>query len=175
MTVAARQQQRPLEQTTIHVVAISPLKEGRKMASVKDVQQGWFCIYPDKLHLINKGESYNVEYSLSDDGTTRFISGTPKHVTPTNGRQPVEMPEVAQKVAQAAQAAAQKPRPAMFDPVRQQATLHRSDPTPGRIFICGGFNNAVASHQVSIHDVDGMIAVVNNLRAVWDATLGSDE
>ncbi len=143
------------------------------MASVKDAEQGWFCIYPDKLSLINKGESYNVEYSLSDDGTTRFIAGTPKHVTP-NGHQSSE-DQVAQKIAQVAQAAAQKPRPAMYDSVRPQASSHRSDPTPERIFVCGGLNNAIASHQVSVYDVDVMTAAVNNLRAVWSATLGAED
>jgi hypothetical protein len=180
MNVATAKQDRAFEQTTIRVVAIAQLKAGQKMAGVKDAEQGWFKIWPDKLGLINRGESYNIEFAMSDDGSTRFIQGSPRHVTP-NGHQPSEPQEVADKVARTVQQTP-KPRPAMLDPVKPKAQAtpdesHTRHLDPDRekarhIYVDGVVNSSIAANQTVAGDQESLMRVTMNAFQVWNAIFG---
>lgn len=166
-----------LERAIITVAFIKPA-EGRRSASIKDTNGLWYGIWPDKIGLINVGDSYDIEFveNIKNNVTYRDIKGTPKLVNN-------EPPAVAQKVVQAVREVDPRSR-------QQQRTVDNSreydqsgeaparpkskDPTPERIYVCGGLNAAISSHQVNVHDINAIIEVTNNLREAWAATLGEE-
>ncbi len=63
--------ERTLERSTITVQRIFPAKAQGKSAHIKDVDGMMFGIWPDKLGLINEGNSYEIEFSSKvSNGTT---------------------------------------------------------------------------------------------------------
>jgi len=163
----------PTETATITIAVVKEKKEGQFSASIKDTDGLWYWIKPSDLQFFKIGEQYEVVLTVSQSNgfTNRNIEHNGiRHLTPY-GHQASGSSEdhAAQKVAQAAQQA----RPQV---VREAAPRAKAkDPTPCRIYCCGGLNAAISSHQVNVRNVEDIIEVTNNLRAAWDATFGADD
>ena len=54
----------PVEQVT--VAYVNPPKDGGKKGSIKDMHGRYFGVWPDKLALYQKGNTYEIEYDVEE-------------------------------------------------------------------------------------------------------------
>jgi hypothetical protein len=163
-------QKLPTETAEITVAYVNERQEGQFSASIKDTDKNLFWVSEKDLPNFKVGERYEIEFSVSQskNGFVNRKVEVIRHLTP-HGHQPSESNEerAAAKVSDVARSVQQLAKP-------QPVPASRKDPTPLRIFVCGGLNTAISSHQVNVHDEDDIVAVTENLMRAWARTLGAE-
>jgi len=52
---------------TVTVAYVNPPKPGKKMGSIKDTNDEYYGVYPEKLSLFQKGGTYEIDYLVQGD------------------------------------------------------------------------------------------------------------
>jgi hypothetical protein len=164
-------QKPPTESAEITVAYINERKEGQFSASIKDTNGTLYWINEKDLAHFKVGERYDIEFSVnqSKNGFVNRRVEVIRHLTP-HGHQPKDTPESSEERAAAKVANAVKQAAAP-----REIAPKAKDPTPLRIYVCGGLNAAISSHQVNVHDEEDIVAVTQNLIGAWARTLGPDQ
>lgn len=128
---------------TITPSFVNPPGEGKKMGSVKLPDNSILLALPGVLAQIKPRSTYEVEYT---EPTATFNYRTIKAV---------------KLVAGAAQTAG-----------NSGGGFVKDKETQLQIFVCGGFNNAVSSGQISVLDEQNCLLAVETLKRVWRQAFG---
>jgi hypothetical protein len=148
-----------LEDATITVQFINPLKEGKKNHTVKDTNDGIWLLDPKKRDLLREGETYKIEYDEWSHNGMRF-----RRIENAYPMSPPRHP-----VPEGATAASPQPSKKMDQYYRP------TSPKDGeRMFVCKILGDFIATGRIN-DDVDTLTRAVNDLRTVWRATFGQDE
>lgn len=149
-----------VERGTITVQRIIPPTGNRKSHTVKDLDGIMFGVWPDKIGLYREGESYDIEYTVSEKGfrdiTKCQMLAKPAAASPS---QRIEPPH--QGTTPNDKGAGQFYRP----------TAPRD---AERMFVCSTLNAFIQTGRVECSKAL-MIDYVNELRGVWQETFGRDD
>lgn len=142
----------------ITVASIEWPQAGKKMGAVIDSTGMRWGVWPDKLHGYQQFRSYEIGFKSSDfKGKTYYTIESAIPLGEGSKPSGLIMPD---------------------HPIPPPPPMPRQDDADDKrrmdIFVCGGFNNAMANPNTSplVMNSENMIGLINNLKAAWKATLG---
>ena len=156
--------ERTLERGTITVQRIFPAKAQGKSAYIKDVDGMMFGIWPDKLGLINEGNSYEIEFSSKvSNGTTYRDIKTVRAIA-------------MERAAPEPERTTPAPAPRVGPPKGNDAGgYHPTHPRDSeRMFTCSILNAFISTGRIDC-ERGHLSAAINELRAAYAATFGKDD
>jgi hypothetical protein len=176
-----------METALIEVKYVKPPADGKKYGSVKDATNTWWPVKIDRIRDFAADNKYEIAYTESDNGFRNIIGV--KHIVPQAA--PVQ-PKPAQRAIDAQNIllnggssfttttdlqGKQPQQQVQAKPAAQSQNGYYRPTAPRdseRMFVC-----AIAGHWIDTGRLDmteeAMIALVNSLRKVYDATFGQDD
>lgn len=171
----AQQIDRTSEHGVITIANIYPARPGKKTATIKDTDGMLFSVWPNLVSQFRAGETFEIEFTSKDvNGVTyRDIKSgrvtTPPSPPPSQftAQNPVPAPR------SLSSAAAQPEAGRNGSSGGSQYYRPTSPRDAERMFVCSTLNAFISTGRIDCHHK--MIAeCVNELRAAWQMTFGSD-
>lgn len=160
------QNNEPLQEVIVNVAETKPPFGSAKSGTIVGDDGVEYKAPTTMLAMIRVGGTYRLSYAENQfNGNTYLMV---KRFSDEGGQ--ANNNGAHQQRAPAPQRQAPPPRPA---PRYAGPTGRPDDPTPERIFVCGGLNAAITSQVVNPNDTREIIACVNALRTAWANTFAA--
>lgn len=147
------------------VQSITPPKGNAKTGAVVGSDGTEYRVYPSMLGMVQVGGQYVFTYEENSfNGTLYKIVKYVKPRNPAGQNGTAQNPQGPQQT----QAMPNIPSSRQSQPFVKGAV---NDPTPERIFVCGGINAAIEGGQISVFNSRQVEDAVNTLRQAYNNTL----